>query len=35
MEDKGYLDQALERIGFEGLGEYEEVIELWIIYGGD
>jgi len=35
MKDKKYLDQALEAMGFEEVGEYEEVIELWIIYGGD
>jgi hypothetical protein len=29
------LDDALEKLSDEELAEYEEVIELWITYGGD
>jgi hypothetical protein len=29
------LDEALEELSAEELVEYEEVIELWITYGGD
>jgi hypothetical protein len=29
------LDKALEKLSDEELAEYEEVIELWITYGGD
>ena len=29
------LDEALEELSAEELGEYEEAIELWITYGGD
>jgi len=29
------LDKALEKLSSEDLAEYEEVIELWITYGGD
>ena len=30
-----HLDEALEELSDEDLKEYEEVIELWITYGGD
>ena len=30
-----HLDKALEALTPEELREYEEVIELWITYGGD
>ena len=30
-----HLDEALEGLSDEDLQEYEEVIELWIMYGGD
>jgi len=30
-----HLDKALESLTPEELREYEEVIELWITYGGD
>jgi len=29
------LDKALEHLTEEELAEYEEIIELWITYGGD
>ena len=29
------LDEALEDLSTEELAEYEEIIELWIRYGGD
>ena len=29
------LDEVLEELSAELLAEYEEVIELWITYGGD
>ena len=29
------VDKALESLTFNELLEYEEVIELWITYGGD
>jgi len=29
------LDKALESLSPEELAEYEEIIELWITYGGD
>ena len=29
------LDEALENLSAAELVEYEEVIELWITYGGD
>jgi hypothetical protein len=35
MKDKRYLDQALEAMDFEEVGEYEETIGLWATYGGD
>ena len=30
-----HLDEALEELSDEEIQEYEEVIELWIMYGGD
>ncbi len=30
-----HLDEALAELSDEELLEYEEVIELWITYGGD
>ena len=30
-----HLDEALEELSDEEIQEYEEVIELWITYGGD
>ena len=30
-----YLDEALEELSQEIIDEYEEIIELWITYGGD
>ena len=30
-----HLDDALQEIEGEDIAEYEEVIELWITYGGD
>jgi len=30
-----YLDEALEELSLEIIDEYEEIIELWITYGGD
>jgi hypothetical protein len=29
-----YLDQALSELHLSDIGAYEEVIELWITYGG-
>jgi len=29
------IDKALENLSPEEIAEYEEVIELWITYGGD
>ena len=29
------LDLALEKLSVKELAEYEELIELWITYGGD
>ena len=30
-----YIDEALQELPEEYIGEYEEIIELWITYGGD
>ena len=30
-----HLDEALEELSLEIIDEYEEIIELWITYGGD
>ena len=30
-----HLDDALEELSLEIIDEYEEIIELWITYGGD
>ena len=30
-----HLDEILEDLSAEALKEYEELIELWITYGGD
>jgi len=30
-----YLDKALSKLELYKVDEYEEVIELWITYGGD
>ena len=30
-----HLDEILEKLSKNELAEYEEVIELWIRYGGD
>ena len=29
------IDDALENLTAEELAEYEEIVELWITYGGD
>jgi len=31
---ENYLDKALSSLSGDGLSEYEELIELWIWYGG-
>ena len=36
IEDKTkHLDDVLEELKSNDIAEYEEVIELWITYGGD
>ena len=30
-----YLDKAMEEMDPQELAEYEEIIELWVTYGGD
>ena len=30
-----YLDKAIEEMNPQELVEYEEIIELWVTYGGD
>ena len=30
-----HLDEALEELSLEIIDEYEEIIKLWITYGGD
>jgi len=30
-----YLDKAIEEMSPQELAEYEEIIELWVTYGGD
>jgi|ETNmetMinimDraft_2_1059921.scaffolds.fasta_scaffold201347_2 succinate dehydrogenase flavin-adding protein (antitoxin of CptAB toxin-antitoxin module) len=30
-----YLDLQLEKLSAEELVEYEEILEIWITYGGD
>ena len=30
-----YLDKAIEEMNPQELTEYEEIIELWVTYGGD
>jgi len=30
-----YLDKAIEEMNPQELAEYEEIIELWVTYGGD
>jgi len=30
-----YIDKAIEEMNPQELAEYEEIIELWVTYGGD
>ena len=30
-----YLDKVIEEMNPQELAEYEEIIELWVTYGGD
>jgi hypothetical protein len=34
-QEKKHLDDVLEDLKSDDIAEYEEVIELWITYGGD